>query len=154
MRTLQRNKQTIWYALYLGVEDAVDAAGNLTGEKIVIYTAPRQAKMNISGGRGAADIETFGLDNPFTRTAITDDLVTEFSTDTIWWFGVAPGTTALTTEDGKILMTEDGLVLIEETERYELVPYNYRCTGVVKTINTCTIALAEVDVSDPPEIGE
>ena len=75
--------------------------------------------MNVSGGRGQAEVEMFGVDNPFTRTAVTDDLTTPCDTDTIWWFDVDP-------------LTE---------------PHNYRCTGIADTINGRTIALEELDVT-------
>ena len=119
MRTLQRNKRTIWYALYNGVTEVVDDDGNYTGEQEVSYGEPIQARMNVSGGRGQAEIELFGVDNPFTRTAVTDDLTTLFNTDTIFWFEADP-----------------------ETD-----PHNYRCTGISRTINQVVIALAELDVT-------
>lgn len=122
MRTVQRNKRTIYYALYQGVTDVVDDDGNYTGEQTVSYSAPVEAKMNVSGGRGQAEIDLFGIDNPFTRTAVTGDLTTQFDTDTVFWFGVTPGETA------------------------EEVPHNYRCTGVARTVNQVVIALAEVDL--------
>jgi len=120
LRTLQRNKRTIWYALYNGVTEVVDEDGNYTGEQEVSYSEPIQVRMNVSGGRGQAEIELFGVDNPFTRTAVTDDLTTPFTTDTIFWFEADP-----------------------ETD-----PHNYRCTGVSRTINQVVIALAEVDITD------
>lgn len=123
MRTLQRNKRDIWYALYNSVTDVVDDEGNYTGEQTVSYGTPTLARMNVTGGRGAAAIEEFGIENPFTRTAVTDDLTTEFDTDTIFWFGVTPGNS------------------------YDDVPHNYRCTGVARTINGCLIALEELDVT-------
>ncbi len=119
MRTLQRNKRTIWYALYNGVTEVVDEDGNYTGEQEVSYSEPIQARMNVSGGRGQAEIELFGVDNPFTRTAVTDDLTTPFTTDTIFWFEADP-----------------------ETD-----PHNYRCTGISRTINQVVIAMAEIGVS-------
>ena len=119
MRTAQRNKREIWYALYNGVTDVVDDDGNYTGEQTVSYGTPTLARMNMSGGRGQAEIELFGVDNPFTRTAVTDDLTTPFNTDTIFWFEADP-------------LTD---------------PHNYRCTGVARTINQVVIALAELDVT-------
>ena len=119
MRTLQRNKRTIWYALYNGVTEVVDEDGNYTGEQEVSYSEPIQARMNVSGGRGQAEIELFGVDNPFTRTAVTDDLDTTFNTDTIFWFEADP--------------------LVD--------PHNYRCTGVSRTINQVVLALAELDIN-------
>jgi len=119
VRTVQRNKREISYALYSGVTDVVDSEGNLTGEQTVSYATPVTTRMNVSGGRGRAEIELFGVDNPFTRTVVTDDLTTPFNTDTIWWFEANP-------------LTD---------------PHNYRCTGVSRTINQVVIALAELDVT-------
>ena len=116
MRTTQRDKRTIYYALYTGVTEVKDSDGNYTGEQIDSYAAPIEARMNISGGRGQAEIELFGIDNPFTRAAVTDDLETPFNTDTVFWFETDP-------------VTEE---------------HNYRCTGVARTINQVVIALSEV----------
>ena len=119
MRTLQRNKRTIYYALYNGVQEVVDSDGNYTGEQEVSYGEVHTAKMNVSGGRGQAEIELFGVDNPFTRTAVADDLDTPFNTDTIFWFEADP----------------------------LVAPHNYRCTGVSRTINQVVLALAELDIN-------
>lgn len=129
MRTAQRNKREIWYALYQGVTDVIDSDGNHTGEQRVSYANPVKTRMNVSGGRGRAAIEEFGIDNPFTHTAVTDDLTTAFDTDTVFWFGITPGTTA------------------------DDVPYNFRCTGISRTVNGLSIALAEVKLTDAPDNG-
>jgi len=125
VRTIQRNKREIWYALYDGIIDLVDSDGNYTGEQGVSYKTPVQTRMNVSGGRGQAEIELFGVDNPFTRTAVTDDLTTEFTTDTVFWFGTDP-----TQEE-----------------------HNYRCTGVARTINQVVLALAEIDRTSEPIVS-
>lgn len=125
MRTIQRNKRTIYYALYEGLADIVDGDGNLTGEKEMRYGEIVTARMNVSGGRGSAEIELFGIDNPFTRTAVTDDLSTPFNTDTIFWFDTDP-------------LTEE---------------HNYRCTGVARTINQVVIALAETSRTEEPIVS-
>ena len=119
MRTVQRNKRTIWYALYNGVTEVVDDDGNYTGEQEVSYGEPIQARMNVSGGKGRAEIELFGTDTPFTKVAVTDDLNTPFNSETIFWFEANPDTD----------------------------PFNYRCTGVSRTVNQVALALAEVDKS-------
>ena len=122
MRTLKRNRQTIWYALYQDETDAVDANGFKTGEHPASYSEPVEVQMNVSGGRGTAAAQFFGMDNPFTRSAVTEDLTTPFDDTTVFWFGKEPGENA-----------DD---------------YNYVCTGVATTINGRIIALREVDVSD------
>ena len=119
MRTTQRDKRVISYALYKGISEMVDGEGNLTGEQILTFENPVTTRMNVSGGRGQADIELFGIDTPFTKVAVTDDLVTPFDTDTIWWFEADPANDA----------------------------HNYRCTGISRTVNQVAIALAEVDKS-------
>lgn len=120
MRTTQRDKRTIWYALYESDTELMDSEGNYTGEHGDGYSAPVKARMNVSGGKGKAEIELFGTDTPFTRTAVTDDLTTPFDTETVFWFGIEP--------------VGDGVV-------YE---HNYRCTGVARTVNQVVLALAEV----------
>jgi len=120
VRTNQRNKRTIYYALYQGVTEVTDEYGYYTGEVYIRYSDPIKAKMNVSGGRGAADIEMFGIDNPYTRTAVTGDLTTPFDTDTIFWFEADPKTDT----------------------------HNYRCTGVSRTPNQVVLALAEVNAED------
>ena len=85
MRTVQRNQRPVAYAFYSGITELVDDDGNYTGEESVTYATPVKTKMNVSGGRGQAAIEQFGVDNPFTRTAVTDDLTTAFNTDTVFW---------------------------------------------------------------------
>lgn len=123
MRTTQRDKRTIYYALYTGTTDVTDSNGNLTGEKVLSYSAPVKTRMNVSRNFGESMIEPFGIGEQFTHTLVTDDLITNFDTDTIWWFGVTPGDTA------------------------DAVPHNFRCTRVARTINQVAIYLIEVDVS-------
>lgn len=125
MRTTQRDKRTIYYALYQGVREIQDLDGNYTGEQTDEYGAITKTRMNISGGRGQAEIELFGIDNPFTRTAVTDDLTTPFDTDTVFWFDNDP-------------LTEE---------------HNYRCTGVARTINQVVIALSEINRAADPIVS-
>ena len=119
MRTLQRNKRTISYALYTGIQELTDDDGNLTGEQGATYGETVTTRMNVSGGKGRAEIELFGTDTPFTKVAVTDDLQTPFDSETIFWFEANPDTD----------------------------PFNYRCTGVSRTVNQVALALAEVDKS-------
>jgi hypothetical protein len=108
--------------LYQGETEVVDANGFKTGEHSASYSEPVEAQMNVSGGRGTAAVQFFGIENPFTRSAVTEDLTTPFDDTTVFWFGKKPGENA-----------DD---------------YNYICTGVATTINGRVIALREVDVSD------
>ena len=119
MRTLQRNRRPVAYAFYDGVTELRDEGGNLTGEYEVQYTAPVKAMMNVSGGRGQADIALFGLTQTFARTATTEDLKTPFNTQTVFW-----------------------------VEKDPPEPFDYRVVAVSRTINQVVLALAEVETNE------
>lgn len=119
MRTVKRNKRPVAYAFYDGVTELTDSEGNYTGEYDVSYTEPIKTLMNVSGGRGQADIALFGLTQTFARTATTEDLETPFNTETVFWVETDP-----------------------DTE-----PFDYRVVAVSRTINQVVLALAEVEVS-------
>lgn len=126
MRCLERNTQTVWYSLYAGRGTrAVDADGLYTGDRAVAYSAPVEALMNVSGARGTAEREQFGINTSYTKTIVTDDMETEFDTDTIFWIGVEPDANG-----------EAGAV-----------KHNYAVVRVSKTLNSVTLALAEVQAS-------
>lgn len=120
MRTLQRNKRPVAYAFYQGVTELTDADGLLTGEYAVSYTEPVKTLMNVSGGRGQADIALFGLTQTFARTATTEDLETQWNTETVMWIEKDP-----------------------DTE-----PFDYRVVAVSRTINQVVLALAEVETNE------
>ena len=119
MRTIQRNKRIIAYARYDGVTEILDDEGNHTGQYEVHYTTPIKTKMNVSGGRGQADIALFGFTSNYSRTLVTDDLETEWDKEMIFWIENDPDTQ----------------------------PHDYRVAGVARTINQVVIAIAEVDVN-------
>ena len=120
MRTMQRNKRPVAYAFYQGVTELTDDDGLLTGEYQVSYTEPVKTLMNVSGGRGQADIALFGLTQTFARTATTEDLITPFNTQTVFWIEKDP-----------------------DTE-----PFDYRVVAVSRTINQVILALAEVETDE------
>lgn len=120
MRTVKRNKRPVAYAFYQGVTELTDDDGNLTGEYSVQYTEPIKALMNVSGGRGQADIAMFGLTQTFGRTATTEDLDVDWNTQTVMWIGTDP-----------------------DTE-----PFDYRVVAVSRTINQVVLALSEVETDE------
>ena len=124
MRTLKRNKRPVAYSFYQGVTEQTDDDGNYTGEYVVTYTTPVKTLMNVSGGRGQADIALFGLTDTFARTATTEDLTTNFSTETVFWIETDP-----------------------DTE-----PFDYRVVAVSRTINQVVLALAEVEHTEEYKI--
>ena len=120
MRTVKRNKRPVAFAFYQGVTELTDDDGLLTGEYEVSYTEPVKTLMNVSGGRGQADIALFGLTQTFARTATTEDLTTPFNTQTVMWVEKDP-----------------------DTE-----PFDYRVVAVSRTINQVVLALAEVETDE------
>lgn len=120
MRTVKRNKRPVAFAFYEGVTELTDSEGNLTGEYSVQYTEPVKTLMNVSGGRGQADIALFGLTQTFGRTATTEDLITPFNTEAVMWIETDP-----------------------DTE-----PFDYRVVAVSRTINQVVLALAEVETDN------
>lgn len=121
MRTVHRDKRPVAYAFYDGVTELTDTEGNYTGEYEVSYTTPVKTLMNVSGGRGQADIALFGLTQTFSRTATTEDLVTPFNTETVFWVEKDP----------------------DKNE-----PFDYRVAAVSRTVNQVVIALAEVETNE------
>ncbi len=119
MRTSQRDKRPVAYASYVGIQELTDEYGNYTGEYDVEYSEPVKTLMNVSGGRGQADIALFGLTQNFSRTAVTQDLETDWNTEMVMWVERDP-----------------------DTE-----PFDYRISQVARTINQVVLALEEVDVS-------
>lgn len=124
MRTLKRNKRPVAYSFYNGVTEQTDDAGNYTGEYVVTYTTPVKTLMNISGGRGQADIALFGLTDTFSRTATTEDLDTKFTNETVFWIETDPDND----------------------------PFDYRVVSVARTINQVVLALAEVEHNEDYQI--
>lgn len=118
MRCCSRNKQTLYYALYEKSTERVDEYGNATGEPIKTYSAPIEARMNISPARGTADVEMFGINSNYTKTIVTDDINCPISETSILWIDREP--------------TES---------------YNYVVTQVAKSLNSITYAIKEVSVS-------
>ena len=118
MRTLERNKQTIYYANLIGQADVIDEYGYFTGETTTEYSQPSPLKVNISPARGEASIELFGTDLNYTKTIVTDK---DYGIDenSIMWVGIQP------------------------TE-----PHNYIVVSVAKSINFVSYAIREVNVNE------
>lgn len=118
MLTLDRNKQSVWYALYLGVTDVVDSNGYKTGEKTKSYATPVEMRCNVSASRGSAITEGFGVNEDYDRTIVTHDMTCPISETTRLWVDAS--------------LSE---------------PHDYRVVRVAKSINSITIAISKVKVS-------
>jgi hypothetical protein len=118
MKTLKRNKQTLYYALFEGKEEIKDENGYRTGEHQLKYLHPIKARMNISAAKGTAESEMFGISLNYTKTLVTDDIKCPIKEDSILWIDATPDE-----------------------------PYNYIVVQVAKSLNSISYAVKKVDIS-------
>lgn len=72
----ERNKRTVWYALYEGTTEIVDPDGNKTGERLPVYGEVRAMRVNISGTSGLTnnnlsgkvEYQPYGQQNMYVMT--------------------------------------------------------------------------------------
>lgn len=115
MKTLSRNRQTLYYALYQGKTKTEDADGRYSGY-ILSYSSPVKAKMNIAPAVGTSILETFGISENYTHVIVTDDMDCPMDEHSIIWYG------------------------IDTTENY-----NFYVARKAKTLNHVIYALREVN---------
>lgn len=90
MRTLNRNKRKIYYALHVGETVNKDEYGNETGETTPIYGEAVALDCNVSAAVGADAVEAFGNLTSYGRTICVSDLGCPIDENAIVWFGVPP----------------------------------------------------------------
>ena len=118
MRTLEINKQPMWYALCTGKTEVIDEYGNHTGVYELTYSDPVYYPVNMSESRNIVNFESFGITADYDRTFVTSDLSCPIKEDTIIWFGADPAT----------------------------APHNYVVHRIANSLNSITIAIRAVDV--------
>ena len=119
MRTQRRNKQPIWYALYNRSFRKNNADGKWTGDTEQDYEQPVKVYMDVSAAKGSSDVEMFGIDTPYTKTLVTNDISCPIKEDSVLWIGADP----------------------------ENDDYNYIVVKIAKSLNSIVYAVREVDVS-------
>ena len=122
MRCLERNKQTVYYALYSNETIQYDSEGYETGESSVGYSKPVAISVNVSPARGQANVEMFGETLNYDRVIVTDDMSCPISETSVLWVGDAPDA------DGD-------------------VPYDYIVRKVARSLNSISIAISRVEVT-------
>lgn len=88
MRSLNKNKRQIYYALYVGDEPIKDEYGNETGEITPIYGEIASLRCNVSSASGEDVVQAFGSFTNYTRVLCVTDTSSPISEQTIVWFGV------------------------------------------------------------------
>lgn len=117
MKTLERNKQTIFYKNYVGTSMVTDLNGFKTGEKTTIYGKQESARVNVSASKGEATTELFGTDLNYSRTIMSD-----------YDLGI----------------DENSILWINNNAS---AAHDYVVVSKAKSLNSVTYAIKEVDVS-------
>ena len=117
MRSLNRNKRPIYYALYIKDEEIRDEHGNETGETKPIHGEPHKLLCNISATTGEDSVQAFGSFTNYSRVICVADTNCPITEKCVVWFEVLP----------------------EE-------PYNYIVTRKADSKNGILYALQEVKV--------
>ena len=87
MRTLSRNKRSLYYKLYLGEVENTDG-GNLTGESTPAYGDLTELRCNVSASVGSDAVSAFGGFTNYSRTVAVADINCPMDEESIVWFGI------------------------------------------------------------------
>ena len=132
MRTLDRNKQKLYYALLSNATAVTDSDALFTGEYEETYATPVEAWMNISPAKGQSILEQFGIQEQYDKVLITDDMECPIVEDSVLWIGIEPTTPVTQTVNGVQTTTEVAN------------PHNYYVVRVAKSLNHIAIAVRSV----------
>ena len=90
MRSLNRNKRLIYYALLTGEVENIDEYGKLTGELTPAYGVATPLLCNVSAASGEDAVRAFGNFTGYSRTVSVADPNCPIDEQTVVWFGVDP----------------------------------------------------------------
>lgn len=157
MRTLDRNKQYVYYATATGKNEIVDEDGYKTGQFTKTYTDIIATRQNVSAARGTAEVEQFGQNTNYSKTAVTEDLSLNVNEKSVAWldFGKVDAYSAteayslgaLVYHDSALYCCKTATTGAWDATKWLAIPYNYIVVSVAKSINSVTYALREVQVN-------
>lgn len=124
MRTLNRNKQPIYYATFVSKTEATDEYGNPTGQFIVTYSAPIKTAWNARGVDSDADVQMFGIQAKDAIRVVAEKPL-PIDAASIIWFGIEPPTPYVPTQP----------------------KHNFTIAGIPPTLNDGIFYAKRVDVS-------
>lgn len=90
MRSLNRNKRQIYYAIRDSEVANIDEYGNETGELTPVYGAATPLLCNVSAASGVEAVQAFGSFTGYTRTMFVADNSCPIDEHSVVWFGVTP----------------------------------------------------------------
>jgi len=85
MRTLERNQQRMFYALYDKKEAVIDEYGNKTGEWDLAYGEKIEISGTVTSATGFAQPELFGIFDSYDKVVILDNPDLPIKSSTIFW---------------------------------------------------------------------
>ena len=127
MRCMNRNKVRFFYALYEGREFITDEYGNVTGEYEVKYSNPTEFRANISPAMGETLTRQFGDSVSYDKIIVMDIDAPPIDEYSVLWIDKLPQ------------LNEDGTT---DT------PYDYIVQRVAKGLNSISIAVRKVTISN------
>ena len=119
MRDLKRNQQKIFYRNYESCEDEYDEYGNLTGSIIKKFGVIKECEISVSGNKGNADNQMFGINLDYDRTMSTADMSCEINEFSELWIDCSTD-----------------------------MPHNYEVVKRSPTLNQIVFAIKKVSVSE------
>lgn len=135
MRTLVRNKVKFYYSLYEKREEIIDEYDNKTGQYELIYTEPILMLGNVSSAVGSIQNRQFGDSEIYDKVIVLDNPNTPINEYSHLWVDTLP----VLTEDGKLVLDEEGAVL---------TPHDYIVKKVARSLNSVSIAISKVNVNE------
>lgn len=163
MRGLRRNKRPVYYAMYEGVEEMM-RDGYYTGGREKFYAPVQKVLMDVGASRTAygfvssvVQMELQGLDKPYSKVAMVDDINCPITEETIIWLDMGNleefseegeySSGDMVIYDGKIWKCNQAVTPSEfDPAAWDQVPHNYIVTGIARSLNFIAYMLKEVDL--------
>ena len=91
MKTLQRDRKTVYYANPVEVGDIIDEYGNITGAPAITYETPRRYdRLSSARMSGAVRLTAYGLSNAYSTAFVTHDMNCPLTEASRLWVDVCP----------------------------------------------------------------
>lgn len=146
MRTLKRNKQTIYYCLFEGKVPILDEYGNETTEYIVQFSDPVRLDANVSAAIGYSQTEQFGNSMDYDKVIVTGWMECPIDENSVLFIDKEPEFTEVSTNriiESTTLYGDDTVL----PETVSVPVYDYVVRRVAKSLNSISIAASKVVVS-------
>lgn len=134
MRCLNKNKAPLWYALYKGKTEMLDAQGRRTGQYRIEFENPVKVMANISAAKGETATRQFGEEASYDRVIVIDDPRTPIDELAVLWIDNPPAID----EYGVLKTDQNGSII---------TPHDYAVKQVARSLNSASIAIGKVNVS-------